>query len=81
VDVHIGYTGPVRVLPETTVLRGRRYLEGLAQAELAAAVGASRATISSLERGLSTPSLALACALARQLDLPVEELFPESDRR
>jgi putative transcriptional regulator len=76
-----GYTGPVRFLDRFTVLRGMRFIEGLSQEELAAAVGASRRTISSLERGRSTPSLTLAVALARRLDIAVEDLFPESDRR
>jgi len=75
------YTGPVRFLDRFTVLRGMRYLEGLSQEELAAAVGTSRRTISSLERARSTPSLTLAVALAQRLDVSVEELFPESDRR
>ena len=79
--MHAAYTGPVRFIDRFTVLRGMRYIEGLSQEELAAAVGVSRRTISSLERGRSTPSLTLAIALAHRLEISVEDLFPESDRR
>lgn len=53
-----------------------RISAGLSQTELGDAVGVSRKTISSLERGLSVPSLPLALALARRFDVPVDELFP-----
>jgi len=64
-----------------SMLRSFRIRAGLTQQELAAAVSASRATISSLERRRSVPSLALALALARRLDVTVEELFPAEDLR
>jgi putative transcriptional regulator len=38
-------------------------------------VGASRETISSLERGASVPSTTLALAIARALEVTVEDLF------
>ena len=44
-------------------------------------VGASRQTISSLERGASLPSVGLALALARAVDCTVEELFASVERR
>jgi putative transcriptional regulator len=50
---------------------------GLSQTQLSREVGASRATISSLERGRSQPTLSLALALARRLDIAVEDLFPD----
>jgi putative transcriptional regulator len=52
---------------------------GLSQDELAVIVGTSRETISSLERGASTPSVTLALALAHALDATVEELFPPDE--
>jgi putative transcriptional regulator len=62
-------------------LKTARFYAGLSQDELAAAVGASRGTISSLERRRSTPSLTLAVALAQELSVTVEELFPAGDLR
>jgi putative transcriptional regulator len=64
-----------------STLRAARFVAGLSQDELAAAVGASRKTISSLERGRSIPALTLAQALAGKLDLTVDELFPPDDLR
>jgi DNA-binding XRE family transcriptional regulator len=64
----------------TRVWTARIYL-GLSQEELAAAAGASRTTISSIERGRSTPSLALARSLARALDLTLDELFAGDELR
>lgn len=51
----------------------------LSQAELAAAVGVSRQTINSIERGRYLPSLPLAIALARFFDALVEEVFDADD--
>jgi DNA-binding XRE family transcriptional regulator len=62
-------------------LRSERFGAGLNQEELAAAVGANRQTISSLERARSTPSLALACSLARALDMTLDELFAGDELR
>ncbi|ALG85816.1 helix-turn-helix transcriptional regulator [Gordonia phthalatica] len=53
--------------------RGRA---GLRQADLAAAVGVSRQTVVSMERGDYAPSVHLAIRIARALDSSVEELFP-----
>jgi putative transcriptional regulator len=64
-----------------SVLRGFRVLEGLTQQELADSVGASRRTISSLERQRSIPSVTLALALARRFEASVEELFGADDLR
>jgi DNA-binding XRE family transcriptional regulator len=58
-----------------------RLYAGLSQHELATAAGTSRATISSLERGRSTPSLALARSLARALGLTLDELFAGDELR
>ena len=62
-------------------LRTARCWAGLSQEELARAVGSTRQTISSLERGRSVPSLTLALALARELSLTVEELFRGDELR
>jgi putative transcriptional regulator len=48
---------------------------GLSQEELAALVGVTRQTISSIETGQYGPSALLAFLLARRLGKPVEELF------
>ncbi|AVL99921.1 transcriptional regulator [Gordonia iterans] len=64
-------------MPETTSeVRAARTRAGLRQADLAAAVGVSRQTIVSLERGDYSPSVYLAIRIARALDSTVEELFP-----
>jgi putative transcriptional regulator len=54
-----------------------RYRAGLSQGELATAAGVSRRTISSLEQEHSAPSLRVARALARVLERPLDDLFPE----
>jgi putative transcriptional regulator len=48
---------------------------GLSQAELGQALGVSRQTINSIERGRYLPSLPLAFALARHFDALIEEVF------
>lgn len=63
------------------MLRSMRARWGLSQEELAVDVGTTRETISNLERRRTIPSLSLAVALARRLDLAVEELFPNEDLR
>jgi putative transcriptional regulator len=78
--VHLGWSREL-LLPEWSPLKGARIWAGLSQAELAAIVGASRETISSLERGESVPSVTLALALAHALDASVEELFGSSELR
>lgn len=62
-------------------LRSARIWAGLTQDELALIVGSSRSTVSSAERGASVPSVTLALALARALDVTVEELFSADDLR
>ena len=77
----IPWDGALRLYPTWSVLRTTRVLWGLTQEELAAEIGTTRKTISKLERGRSIPSLSLALALGRRLDLAVEDLFPDSDLR
>jgi putative transcriptional regulator len=55
-------------------LRTRR---GLAQGQLAEAMGVSRQTINSIENDRYTPSLPLALALARYFGVTVEEMFDD----
>ena len=62
-------------------LRNARLWAGLSQDELAAIVGATRETISAVERGASLPSVSLALALAGALDTTVEELFAADELR
>jgi putative transcriptional regulator len=52
---------------------------GLTQGELADAVGVRRETIVFLEQGKYNPSLRLAHAVAKRLDVTVEELFSFDD--
>jgi putative transcriptional regulator len=58
-----------------TDLRERREERGLSQADLGEAVGVTRQTINSIERGRYNPSLELAFALAEFFDCRIEELF------
>ena len=56
-------------------VRALRVQRGLAQGQLAEAMGVSRQTINSIENDRYTPSLPLAIALARFFGIPVEEVF------
>lgn len=56
-----------------------RAARGQSQQGLADAVGVSRQTIISLEKGRYDPSLPLAFRLARHFDRPIEEIFDPSD--
>ena len=57
---------------ELRVCRARR---DISQGELAVAVGVSRQTIISIEKGRYDPSLELAFRLAVYFGLPIEEIF------
>ncbi len=57
-------------------VRARRRALRTTQAELAAAVGVSRQTVVSVEKGDYAPSVYLALRVARALESTVEELFP-----
>lgn len=52
-----------------------RLAHNLSQQDLAAAVGVSRQSINSIERGRYTPSLALALKFAQFFDCPTDDLF------
>ena len=58
-------------------VRELRIQKGLAQGQLAEAMGVSRQTINSIENERYTPSLPLAMALARYFGLAVEEVFDD----
>jgi putative transcriptional regulator len=58
-------------------VRALRVQQGLAQGQLAEAMGVSRQTINSIENDRYTPSLPLAIALARYFGIPVEEMFDD----
>lgn len=56
-------------------VKERREQAGLSQQSLADAVGVSRQTVISIEKGRYDPSLPLAFGLARVFGCPIEELF------
>ena len=56
-----------------------RKQRAIRQEDLAQALGVSRQTVISLEKGKYNPSLALACKLARYFGLPIEAIFDDSD--
>jgi putative transcriptional regulator len=58
-------------------VRALRVRRGLAQGQLAEAMGVSRQTINSIENDRYTPSLPLAIALGRYFGVPVEEMFDD----
>jgi putative transcriptional regulator len=55
----------------------QRVRRGLAQGQLAEAIGVSRQTINLIENERYMPSLPLAIALARYFSVPVEEMFDD----
>ena len=58
-----------------------RRARGVRQEDVAQALGVSRQTVISLEKGKYNPSLALALRLARYFAMPVEAIFDDSDER
>lgn len=58
-----------------------RRQKGIRQEDLAQALGVSRQTVISLEKGKYNPSLALAFKLARYFAMPIEAIFDDSDER
>lgn len=60
-------------------LREQRARLGLNQQQLGQLVGASRQTISLIERGDYNPSVTLAIRIARVFGKPVEEVFTLSE--
>ena len=62
-----------------TRVRELREAHGLSQAALAEAVGVTRQTIISLERGGYVPSLLLAMSLAERFGMAVEDVFAKEE--
>ncbi len=62
-------------------LEALRKERGIRQEDLAQALGVSRQTVISLEKGKYNPSLALAFRLARYFGMPIEDIFDDSDER
>ena len=56
-----------------------RKAKGLSQEELADALGVSRQTISSLEKGRYNPSILLAFRIARLFGLRIEDVFIDEE--
>ena len=62
-------------------LEALRKEKGVRQEDLAQALGVSRQTVISLEKGKYNPSLSLAFKLARYFGMPIEAIFDDSDER
>ncbi len=56
-------------------LRLLREGAGLSQSECASALGVTRQTVISIERGHFDPRLSLAFRISRLFEVPIEELF------
>ena len=56
-------------------LREEREGRGWTQAELAGRIGVSRKTVNTIENRVFVPSTLIAIKLARELNVPVEQLF------
>lgn len=62
---------------ENRKLKSQRVLSGFTQETLAKAVGVSRQTIVSIEKGNYNPSLNLCKAICKKLNKTLDELFGE----
>ncbi|GHJ57641.1 transcriptional regulator [Nocardioides sp. OK12] len=60
-------------------LRAMRERAGLSQSECATALGVSRQTVISIEKGHFDPRLSLAFRISRLFDTPVDEIFAPDD--
>ncbi|MGY4718882.1 helix-turn-helix transcriptional regulator [Naumannella huperziae] len=58
-------------------IKDLRAERGWTQADLAAALGVSRQTVNSLEKGRYDPSLPLAFAISRVFARPIEQIFTD----
>ena len=64
----------------TNRIRELRFSAGeMTQAELAEAIGVTRQTVIAIERGKYSPSLEVAFKMARQLGVPLDEVFQYPD--
>ena len=71
----VNYKGELNIMPLLNRLKEYRSRLNLNQTELGKKAGVSRQTISLIERGDYSPSVALALKLARIFEVPVEEIF------
>ena len=62
-------------MPLENRLKELRAAKGLNQQELGSLVGASRQTVSLIERGDYNPSITLALRIAKVFGKPVEDVF------
>lgn len=62
-------------MPLQNHLRELRARKNINQQQLGVAVGASRQTISLIERGDYNPSITLALNIAHYFEVPVEDVF------
>lgn len=60
-------------------LKGLREQAGLSQSDCAAALGVSRQTVISIEKGHFDPRLSLAFRIGQLFDVPVDEVFTPDD--
>lgn len=63
----------------TNRIEALRRERGIRQEDLAQALGVSRQTVISLEKGKYNPSLALAFRLARYFGVAIEAIFDDAD--
>lgn len=63
-----------------SLLRKTRQLRGITQADVANALGITAASLSRIERGLSTPRMPLMERIAQYYGLPLEEVEASFDR-
>ena len=64
----------------TNRIRELRFAAGeMTQAELAEAIGVTRQTVIAIEKGKYSPSLEVAFKMARQLGVPLDEVFQYPD--
>jgi len=66
------------VIDMENCIRQRRKEKGISQEELAKKCGVSRQTVNAIENDKYDPTLALAFALARELNTTVDQLFSGS---
>ena len=64
-------------MAENRKIKSARALYGFSQEDLAKAVGVSRQTIASIEKGNYNPSLNLCKAICKELNKTLDELFGE----
>ena len=60
-------------------LKVHRAIKDVTQAQLAEAIGVSRQSINTIEKGKFVPSTVLALKFARFFEVPVEEIFSLDD--